>query len=116
MPRRKDTLYVGTNRHVAAIEARTGEEIWRTKLGAMGGSIVSIVIKGNFLYVGAGGYVYCLARRDGTIVWENGLPRMGYHPVNLVMEGATNTSADVMASAVTQRRTQQSAAGAGATS
>ena len=115
MARGPTPLYVGTNRHVLALDPRTGAELWRTKLPKGGiGSPVTIVIKGQNLYVGHHGRVYGLDRRNGSILWQNDLPRTGYHAVLLAMEGAENTGG---AGAVVdeQRRRQQAAAAAAAT-
>ena len=115
MATRQTPLYVGTNRFVAALDPRTGAELWRTKLPKGGlGSPVTILIKGLSLYVGHYGRVYCLAKGDGSILWENGLPKTGYHAVLLAMEGAQGGTG-ALAATVEQRR-RQAAAGATAAS
>jgi hypothetical protein len=116
MAARRTPLYIGTNRHVAALDPHTGDELWRTKLPHGGGSVVTLVIKGQHLFVGHAGHAYCLDKRSGQILWENGLPGMGYHPVLLAMEGAMGTSPDSAASAyrVEQQRRAAAAAAGGA--
>jgi glucose dehydrogenase len=86
-------LYVGTNRWVAAINPRTGEEHWRTKLpkGRIGNP-VTMLVEGQHLYVGHYGHVFCLDKRTGSILWQNSLSRMGFHPVLLAMEGVAGCS------------------------
>ena len=112
MARKVEPLYVGTNRFVAAIEPRTGEELWRTKLSGGGlGSPVTILIKDKHLYVGHYGRVHCLDRRDGSVRWSNGLSKMGFHAVLLAMEGAQG-SGDAGLVVDDQRRRGQAAAGA----
>jgi outer membrane protein assembly factor BamB len=108
-------LYVGTNRHVAALDPQTGEELWRTRLPKCSaiGEPVTMVIKDGRLYVGSYGQVWCLDQRDGTLLWRNGLPKLGYHAVLLAMEGAEAGTAQDAAAVVARRRQQQQAAAAG---
>ncbi len=105
MARDSTLLFVGTNRHVAAIDPRTGEEMWRTKLPKGAASHpVTLLIKGQQIYAGHHGHVFCLNRRDGTILWHNDLPRMSYYPVLLAMEGATGASAPAGVAAASKRK------------
>ena len=115
MARGQTPLYLGTNRHVVAMDPRMGTELWRTKLPHGGtGAPVTLLIKGQNIFVGTFGHVYCLDKRNGTIVWENGLPKTGYHSVMLAMEGATGISGGAVA-ADTARRRQNAAATSAAT-
>lgn len=86
MPRRSTPLYFGTNRFVAAVNSRTGEELWRTRLPHGGGSIVTVLVGRAYLFAGHAGHVYCLDKRLGSVLWENDLPKMGYHTVLLAIE------------------------------
>ena len=110
MARSKTLLYIGTHRYVAAIEPKTGEEVWRTKLPHAGYAVPSILIKGDHLYVGHSGRVYCLNKQFGELLWENGLPRLGFQTVVMAMEGAEGTSAHVPAATAANRRRQAAAA------
>jgi outer membrane protein assembly factor BamB len=111
MARRSKLLYIGTRRYVAALDPKTGEETWRTKLPHATGAVVTLLVTGDRLFVGHGGHAYALDKRTGEILWENGLSRMGYGPVLLAMEGVPGSgSAELVASADQQRR-QGSAAG-----
>ncbi|MBN2560882.1 MAG: PQQ-binding-like beta-propeller repeat protein [Phycisphaerae bacterium] len=114
MARSRKLLYVGTGRYVAALDPKTGEECWRTKLPHAGASVVTMLIKDEHLLVGHAGHAYCLAKASGEIIWENGLPRMGYNPVLLAMEGAQGPSAGDVAGAWADGRRRAAAAGAGA--
>jgi outer membrane protein assembly factor BamB len=111
-----DVLFVGTNRAVVALDARTGEELWRTKLPRQTGGIVSMLVSGPQLYAGCGGRVYCLDAGTGQINWENDLPRLGYHAVLLAMPGANCASSSEAAIAAweCQRRRAVAAGGAAA--
>ncbi len=79
-------LYIGTNRHVAALDPRTGEELWRTKLPHSGGAVVALLIGQAHVFAGHAGRVYCLDKRLGSILWENNLPRMGHYPVLMAID------------------------------
>jgi outer membrane protein assembly factor BamB len=100
MARNREILYVGTGRFVAAIDAKTGEEIWRTKLPHATGNIVTILLKDGRLYVGHAGRAYCLNQQDGSLLWENGLAKMGFGAVLLAMEGAQGCDASGAAAVV----------------
>lgn len=109
--RQQRPLYVGTGRFVAALDQRTGAELWRTKLPHSGSVVVSLAAAKAGLFVGHAGYLYCLDKRAGSIVWENGLRRMGFSAVIPVIEGAGEPAAIAAAAKAEQ---QQRAAAAGA--
>jgi len=79
MRRKPKLLYASTNRHVIALDPRTGEEVWRAKLPhASGfGAVVTLLIEGDTLYAESGGRVYALNRHTGELQWHNGLPKTG---------------------------------------
>ncbi|MFH1748470.1 MAG: PQQ-binding-like beta-propeller repeat protein [Planctomycetota bacterium] len=111
MARDPKLLYIGTNRHVAALDPRTGEELWRTRLPRGSGHPVTMIMKGPYIYAGCYGHVYCLDKRTGEILWENGLPKMGFYTVLLALEGASAcTSGDAACADADMRRRQQAAA------
>ncbi|MCZ6683049.1 MAG: PQQ-binding-like beta-propeller repeat protein [Planctomycetota bacterium] len=113
MARSNTLLYIGTNRFVAALDPRTGEELWRTKLPKSGsGGPVTMQIKGRNIYAGYNGEVFCLMKNDGSVVWHNKLKGMGYHPILLAMEGASGSSDGAVLAAHEQRRRQSSAGAA----
>jgi outer membrane protein assembly factor BamB len=68
-------LFVGIRGHAVAIDASTGEELWRTKL--KGGNVATIATSGGNLYAGAGGEVFRLDPSTGEILWRNKLPGLG---------------------------------------
>jgi outer membrane protein assembly factor BamB len=88
MSRPPNPLYIGTNRHVAALDPRTGAELWRTKLPHGGSAIVTLLIGKAYIFAGHAGHAYCLDQRLGSIIWENDLPKMGYNPMLLAMDPA----------------------------
>jgi len=84
-----EALYLATKRHVVALAAHSGEELWRTKLphGDMAG-VHSLLVRDGWLFVAGGGHVHGLRRADGEIIWTNDLPKLGYQTVILAMESA----------------------------
>lgn len=113
MERNPEILYAGIAGHVVAIDAVTGDEVWRQKLPKASG-VMSMLLKGDFLYVGAGGYVYCLDRYLGELRWKNDLKRLGWEAVLLTLEGATSQSADAsLVAATAAAAAAQAAASAG---
>lgn len=72
---RADHLYIGVGGHAVAIDARTGEELWRTKLKT--GATVTVHPVGARVFAGANGELYCLDAASGNILWHNKLPGLG---------------------------------------
>jgi outer membrane protein assembly factor BamB len=105
-------LFIGTNRWVAAVNPRNGEELWRTKLPRGTGAPVTLLVKEPYVFAGCYGHVYCLDARTGDLVWENGLPRMGYYTVLMAMAGADAVSSPAAATEAERQRRQRQATGA----
>ncbi|MEO8405840.1 MAG: PQQ-binding-like beta-propeller repeat protein [Chitinophagaceae bacterium] len=87
-----DNLIIGCNGYVSAIDPKTGEEVWRTKLrdGLLGGSRgmdVSVLLEGNQVFVGCHGRIYSIDALTGSIMWSNELKGMGYNEVALARQG-----------------------------
>jgi outer membrane protein assembly factor BamB len=70
-----DRLYIGIGGHIVAIQASTGEEIWRTKLRRS--SFVTVCVRPGAVFGGAAGHLYCLDPGTGAIRWHNGLDGLG---------------------------------------
>jgi outer membrane protein assembly factor BamB len=73
---RRDVLYIGLGNHVAAIQASTGEELWRTKL-KFGGSYTTVSVRPDGLFAGVSGHLYCLDPANGDVRWHNKLEGLG---------------------------------------
>lgn len=108
-----EALYLATKRHVVAIAAHSGEEMWRTKLPEADlTGVISLLVKGDRLFAAGHGHVYCLSRATGEVVWSNQLPKLGYHHIILAMEGAGGEGAAVsMAAHVDTLRAAAAAGG-----
>jgi outer membrane protein assembly factor BamB len=73
--RNRERLYIGIGGHVVAIDAASGEEIWRTKV--KGSMFVTVFMSGREVYAGANGELFCLRADTGEIVWHNKLKGLG---------------------------------------
>lgn len=112
MPKNREALYVGTGKHVLALDPKTGEELWRTALPHGGSQVVALLLKDGLLFVGHAGRAYCLDAGSGEIRWENGLPRTGWGPVLLTMQGAHGCTPQGVAAAKAEADARAHAAAA----
>lgn len=104
MPRRKSTpLYIGIGSHVVALDATSGEEMWRTKVKSS--NFVTVCVMNDVVYAGANGVLFCLSAVSGEILWENKLKGLGNGIIGFAGTDAT-------ASAAMAARAAQIAAGA----
>lgn len=64
-----DTVYISSlDKHLYAVELKSGKEKWKVKLGAMK---ASPAVRGERVYVGTlDGKFFCLKAADGSKVWE----------------------------------------------
>ena len=110
MPRNpQHQLFIGIHNSVVALDARTGQELWRQKIG---GSFVSVFWDGEQLFASGKGQVFCLDPRDGAILWNNELKGLGMGLV--AMASSRAPSGGELSSAEFQRRAAATAAAAGA--
>jgi outer membrane protein assembly factor BamB len=98
-----DVLYIGVGSHVVAIQASTGQELWRTPLKRT--SFVTITVRRDAIYAGAAGHLFCLDPSTGHVRWKNSLDGLG---LGLIAFGDTVPAAAAAAA--------QAAAGAAAAS
>ena len=92
--RNSDVLYIGVGSHVVAIQALSGEELWRTKVKRA--SFMTVCREGDQLFAGAGGELFCIDRTSGEILWHNKLKGLG---LGLVAFCGTSETAAVAAAA-----------------
>jgi outer membrane protein assembly factor BamB len=79
-------LYVGTKHHVAAIDVKTGQEVWRTDL-PKGTGLVCLLEADGRVFAGSGGYLHALDAQSGRILWSNELKGLGLGIVTLTAAG-----------------------------
>ena len=75
MAKPADRLYIGIGGHVVAVNAVSGEEIWRCKLKRS--NFITLSVQPNAIYAGAAGQLFCIDPATGTIRWQNRLDGLG---------------------------------------
>ena len=104
MPRVKEFLYIGVGSHVVALDATTGNEVWRARLKMS--SFVTISLVGERLFAGATGELFCLDPATGQLLWHNKLKGLGHGVV--AFSGASEA---VAAAALAAAKAAHAAAG-----
>ncbi len=89
------TLFLGVGGHVVALDAATGQELWRTKLKSS--SVTTIWSVGPRIYAGSQGEVFCLDAAVGHILWHNKLKGLG--PGVVAFPGSEMEAAAALAAA-----------------
>ena len=110
MPRDLRTLiFVGIKSSVVALDVRTGEEVWRSKL--KGSEFVTVLWDGESLVAANAGEVFALDAETGMVLWNNKLKGMGMGLVSLASSRVpTHPAAVVPAAATTRNRAQAASA------
>ena len=85
-----DYLAIGTNGCVAAIDKKSGREMWRTKLGtgifsATSYEDVSVIIEDGMVFAGCNGHLFALDLSSGNILWHNELRGLGHNDVSMAL-------------------------------
>ena len=73
----EDTIYVGFNSRVAAMDRKTGEIQWAWK-SPKGTGFVSLLLDDDQLVVSVQGYMFCLDPATGEQLWYNEMEGFGY--------------------------------------
>jgi outer membrane protein assembly factor BamB len=97
MARAGGTLFVGVGGHVVAIDAATGEELWRTKLKST--TFTTVWSDGKRVYAGAQGELFCVDASAGNVLWHNTLKGLGRGIVAFPGSGAEAAAAAAAAQA-----------------
>src|SRR5262245_30062882 len=84
-------IHVGIGGSVVALNAKTGEEVWRTPL--KGNDFVNVVALEGMLYAAAKGRVFALDPATGRVLWENKLKGLGLGFVTFAQAGQAAPSA-----------------------
>ena len=74
-----DWVYLGVGGHVLALDAASGKECWRYRLGM--GSVTTVQRSGSRIFAGSSGELTCLDATSGALLWKNKLPGMGFGPI-----------------------------------
>jgi len=113
---RAGIVYVGLKATVAALDRRTGTDIWRTTLkGGMGRStsFVTLYRDGDVLYAGVGGEVWALDPKSGAILWHNPLKGFGYGIPSILGDSEDARGSALPGAAADYQRQAAAAASAG---
>lgn len=102
-----NTIYLGINGTVIALDRSTGIEVWRTTL--KGSDFVNVVLDGELIYATTKGEIFCLKALTGEPVWHNTLSGMGRGLICIAP-----ASGNQVLSAQEKRRRDQEAASAAA--
>jgi outer membrane protein assembly factor BamB len=90
MASKSETIFVGTRGFVAALDAESGEQVWRTRFPTCAASSqLTMLLKGGRLFVGYADRAYCLESNTGAILWTNDVGASDDQSVRLAMPGAT---------------------------
>lgn len=79
-------LYLGIRGSVLAVNKKTGDIVWNTKL--RGHDYVMLVVEGDVIFAYSGGYLFCVDKQSGHIHWENGLKGMGFGMGTIAIQGS----------------------------
>ena len=112
MPRRsaRTLIHVGIRHSVVALDAETGEEVWRTKL--KGHSFAGVFRDGAALYATASGEVFRLDPETGAVLWNAPLKGLGTGLAIVVGAGTTPEQQRAAYVTTAQQLTAQQQAGA----
>ncbi len=110
-------LFIGTNRHVVAVNSATGQDLWRTRLPKVGwgSGPVSLLVTPEVLFAGCGGYLFALDRESGEILWRNNLSGLGHDYVIMTTDGLDSQQAraqQMLLDAIADAQAKQAAAAA----
>jgi outer membrane protein assembly factor BamB len=110
MPRDlRSLIFVGIKNSVVALDVKSGEEVWRTKL--KGSDFVTVLFDGESLVAANAGEIFALDPQTGTVRWHNTMKGLGLGLVTLASSRvATDPGGSVAGS---QRHVQAAAAAAG---
>ena len=72
---RQGAVYIGIRGTVLALDAATGEELWRTSV--KGAKFVNVTLVDDRLYAAAAGEMLALDPATGQILWNNKLKGLG---------------------------------------
>lgn len=102
MASKSEKIFVGSRGFAAALDARSGEGIWRTRFpsGTPSG-MVTMILKGGRLFMGYSDRAYCLDAGTGSILWTKEAAK-DEQPVQLAMEGATECVSEAGVAALVQ--------------
>ena len=116
---RPDTLYVGIQRSVLAVDSATGAIRWSRELPNSGLSLgfVTVHLHGDRIFASTAGQLTCLDAATGAVVWHKVLEGYGIGFVTLAtgpaLGGGNASATDTTAAAASYTAAAATAAAAG---
>src|SRR3954470_10840279 len=93
---RTHILYVGVRGYVTAVDKKSGETLWHTKLktsfAVSGEGFVTLLVEDGRVFAHTYGRLFCLETESGDILWENELQGLGYGIASLAVEGSSSST------------------------
>lgn len=103
-------VLLGIKGSVIALDRRTGQEAWRTKL--KGSGFVNLAIDPQYIYATTYGEIFCLDASNGRLLWNNPLKGLGYGLATIA--GHTITAATPISTLAQKMHDVQAAAASSA--
>lgn len=105
-----EKIFVGARGFVAALDAESGEQVWRTRLpSGAPTSLLTMLLKGGRLYMGYADRAYCLESNTGAILWTNEVGAPDDQPMRLAMPGATEFASEEVVAVLAQTEAKSAA-------
>jgi len=86
-----NSLLIGIQGTVLALDRESGAEIWRTKLKGIG--FVNVVLFGGQVLATTSGEIFCLDHGKGEILWHNPLKGLGRGLVTVATDSGSSSTA-----------------------
>jgi outer membrane protein assembly factor BamB len=108
---RAKLIYVGIKGTVIALDSKSGEQVWATKLKGI--DFVNVVLDGTILYATTSGEIFCLDAETGEGRWHNKLKGFGIGLATLAGQGISQNLQALASEIQRQQAAVDSGAGAG---
>lgn len=106
-----DLVFVGFNRHVAALHRETGAVVWKWR-SPKGRGPVALMLDGDRLIAAVNGYTYCLDAETGRRLWQNEMAGFGLGITCLTSFRSSSMATSMLAQHQQQARNQAASAAA----
>lgn len=87
--RKESMIHLGIGGHAVILDAASGEEIRRTRVKRVGGTVTGVVAVDGRILVTASGELFCLDGPTGEPLWHAPLKGLGQGPVTLALGAGT---------------------------
>ena len=84
-------IFAALKRTILALDAETGEQVWKTQLPGRFGTYTSIIVDAGVLYAARHGKVHALDPGSGEILWTAEDKDLKHYPVMLVSSSGASS-------------------------